>query len=106
MKTVGLTGLILVLGMLLFSISNSFVVNNLFTAINWLVTADQSVLDRWSIYINTFILASIANLVWVLLFLGFSLLYFTLREISDATGLGQRIETIGQQGRIRGLDKE
>lgn len=106
LKTVGLIGLILILGMLLFSISNSFVVNNLFTAINWLVTADQTVLDRWSVYINTFILASIANLVWALLFLGFSLLYFTLREINDATGLGQRIEEIGQQGRIRGLDKE
>jgi len=105
-KSVGLISLILLLGALFFSLSNSAIVNNIFKIINWLVTADQTVLDRWSVYINTFVLASIANFIWALLFLGFSLLYFTLKEITDATSLAQRLETIGQHGRIRGLDRE
>ena len=105
-KSVGLISLILLLGVLFFSLSNSAIVTTIFKIINWLVTTDQTVLDRWSVYINTFVLASIANFIWALLFLGFSLLYFTLKEITDATSLAQRLEMIGQHGRIKGLDRE
>ncbi len=105
-SSIGLSIFILVMGIILFSLSNSIVVEYVFKLINWLVTADQSVLDQWSIYINTFVLASIANFIWALLFLGFSILYFTLREINQATALSERLTTIGSKGRIKGLDRE
>lgn len=105
-KTISLSFSILGLGLLLLILSNSLVVDFVFKLINWVFTAEQSVLDEWSIYINTFILASIANFIWALLFLGFSILYYTLREINEATGLGVRLDSIGNHGRIKGLDRE
>jgi hypothetical protein len=41
-----------------------------------------------------------------MLFLGGGLLYYTLLEIQEAPGLRQRIQEIGLQTRIRGLEKE
>lgn len=105
-RTAGMSALLLVLGLTLFSITNTLVAELLFKMINWLVAAEQVVLDEWSAWINTFILASIANFIWVILLLGFGLHYYSLREINEATNLREKIAQIGQSSRIRGLERE
>lgn len=105
-RTIGMSVLLLVLGLTLFSIINTVVAQLLFQLINWLVYAEQAILDEWSLRINVFLLASIANFIWLLLFLGAGLLYYTLREINEATSLRKKISTIGQSRRIRGLERE
>lgn len=105
-RTVGMAILLLVLGLTLFSIINSAVAQLFFQMINWLVYAEQAVLDEWSLRVNTFLLVAIANFIWLLLFLGSALLYYTLREINEATALRKRVSTIGQSRRIRGLERE
>lgn len=105
-RTVGMAVLLLVLGLTLFSIINTVVAQLLFQMINWVVYAEQAILDEWSLRINVFLLASIANFIWLLLFLGAGLLYYTLREINEATSLRKKVSTIGQSRRIRGLERE
>jgi hypothetical protein len=41
-----------------------------------------------------------------MLFIGFGLHYFSVKEITEANNLKERIEGIGQGKRIRGLEKE
>lgn len=105
-RTIGMSVLLLVLGLTLFSIINTVVAQLLFQMINWLVYAEQALLDEWSLRINVFLLASIANFIWLLLFLGAGLLYYTLREINEGTSLRKKLSTIGQSRRIRGLERE
>ncbi len=105
-RTVGMSVLLLVLGLTLFSIINTVVAQLLFQMINWLVYAEQALLDEWSLRINVFLLASIANFIWLLLFLGAGLLYYTLREINEGTSLRKKLSSIGQSRRIRGLERE
>ncbi len=106
LRLLGIGLLFLVLGWTLFSIVNSQVGAMLFQVINWLVIAEQPVLDEWSVRLTTFLLMVIANFIWALLLIGFALLYYTLREINEATELSDRIERIGQTERIRGLERE
>ncbi|MEO0726374.1 MAG: stage II sporulation protein M [Bacteroidota bacterium] len=105
-RTVGMSLLLLVLGLTLFSIVNTVVAHLLFQLINWLVYAEQAILDEWSLRMNTFLLASIASFIWMLLFLGTGLLYYTLREINEGTDLRKKLAAIGQGRRIRGLERE
>ena len=105
-RTVGMTMLLLVLGLTLFSIVNTAVAHLFFQLINWLVYAEQTVLNEWSLRLNTFLLASVASFIWILLFLGSGLLYYTLREINEGTDLRKKLAAIGQGSRIRGLERE
>lgn len=105
-RTVGMAALLLLLGLMLFSVLNSLLAQLFFQAINWLVTADQVVLDVWSLRINTFLLAVIANFIWVILLTGFGLHYFSLREILESNDLREKVSAIGQQRRIQGMERE
>lgn len=105
-RTVGMAALLLLLGLMLFSVLNSLLAQLFFQAINWLVTADQVVLDVWSLRLNTFLLAVIANFIWVILLTGFGLHYFSLREILESNDLREKVSAIGQQRRIQGMERE
>jgi hypothetical protein len=105
-RTVGMAALLLLLGLMLFSVLNSLLAQLFFQAINWLVTADQVVLDVWSLRLNTFLLAVIANSIWVILLTGFGLHYFSLREILESNDLREKVSAIGQQRRIQGMERE
>ncbi|PSR12704.1 MAG: hypothetical protein DA408_20100 [Bacteroidetes bacterium] len=105
-RTVGLMSLLLVLGLLLFSFTNTIVIELLFRLVNWLVTAEQVVLDEWSLRLDTFLLVSITNFIWIIVLLGLALLYFTLREINEATDLKARVAALGEPHRIKGLERE
>lgn len=105
-RCAGMSVLLLVLGLTLFSLTNTLIAELLFRMISWVVSAEQVVLDEWSVWINTFLLASIANFIWIILLLGFGILYYTLREINEATDLQKKIANIGRSSRIRGLERE
>jgi uncharacterized membrane protein SpoIIM required for sporulation len=105
-QTAGMALLLLILGLTLFSITNTLVAELFFQMLSWVVAAEQTVLDQWSVWVNTFLLASIANFIWLLLLLGFGLWYYSLSEINEATELREKIASIGQASRIRGLERE
>jgi len=64
------------------------------------------VLDEWSLRLDTFLLVSITNFIWIIVLLGLALLYFTLREINEATDLKARVAALGEPHRIKGLERE
>jgi hypothetical protein len=105
-RILGLNLLVIALGAALLSVMNTVVADFFFRLVNWLVTAEQAVLDQWSIWLMVFLTSLVANLIWVFFFQGFALLYHTLREINEATQLGERLQHIGQTKRIRGLERE
>lgn len=105
-RVLGLNLLIVILGAALLSITNSLVADLFFRLVSWIVTADQAVLDQWSIWLLVFLISVMANLIWFFFFLGFGLMYYTLREIREAAQLGERLRAIGQSKRIRGLERE
>ncbi|MEM1215189.1 MAG: stage II sporulation protein M [Bacteroidota bacterium] len=102
----GLNLLNLLLGLALFTLVNSVFVGLFFQLLNWIIAGDQAFLDAWSWRITTFLLVLIASFIWSMLFTGTYLLYFSLRETKDATGLREQLAQIGQQKRLRGLERE
>lgn len=105
-QAMGLSLIILALGLTLFSLVNQVFVDLFFQLLNWLIAAEQYVLDEWSVRINTFFLVFITNFIWTILFLAFGVFYFSLREIKEAVGLKEKLSTIGQNNRLRGLERE
>jgi uncharacterized membrane protein SpoIIM required for sporulation len=105
-RSVALASIMLLLGLTLFSLVDSVFIDLFFQFLNWLISAEQLVLDEWSVRINTFFLLCIANFIWVMLLLGFGLLYFSLREIKEAPGLKEKLSHIGQNNRLKGLERE
>lgn len=109
-KTYGLTlGIYLMLfflGLLFFSISDSVLLWFYLNLVTWVVHFDQSVMDQLSIILQTFISMYMLFLVATMLFIGFGLHYFSVKEINEANNLKERIQLIGQGKRIRGMEKE
>ncbi|MCB0638191.1 MAG: stage II sporulation protein M [Lewinella sp.] len=105
-RVLGLNLLVITLGAAMLSIMNTVVADLFFRLANWLFTAEQAVLDEWSIWLMVFLTSLVANLIWTFFFMGFALLYHTLREVHEAAQLGERLQSIGQARRIRGLERE
>ncbi len=101
-----LLGILLVMGLLFFSVLDTLVVELVFDIANWIIDADQVTLDKWSILLMTAVIALIANLIWLMMFLGYGLLFHSLREIREARHLRQRIQELGRSRTLRGLARE
>jgi uncharacterized membrane protein SpoIIM required for sporulation len=105
-QTIGLFILMLCLVTILFTLNQTALMDLLFQLINWLVIAEQAVLDVWSIRIGVFLTVTIANCCWLLLLLSIGLQYYSAREMLEAPELRERLQQIGQSRRLRGLERE
>lgn len=105
-SAISLVLLLLSLSVAVFTLFNSAIIDLFFQFINWFVTAEQTVLDEWSIWITVFLLVLMASYCWALIFLGYGLFYFSAREVVDAPVLREKLEHIGQSKRLRGLERE
>lgn len=97
---------IMSLGVLLLTMGNSLLARFLFDMVNWVIIADQATLNEWTVYVNTFVFAFIANFIWLLFFVAAAVLYYSLKERNEATALAAKVEEIGKDLRIRGLERE
>ena len=97
---------LLLVGLLFYSLVNTVLAWFFVDLVTWVVSLDQAGMDQLSVVLLAFLSVWLLYLVSAMLLLGGGLLYYTLLEIQEAPGLRQRIQEIGLQTRIRGLEKE
>lgn len=105
-RTLGIYLMLAFLGLLFFSLSDSVLLWFYLNLVTWVVHFDQSIMDQVSVILQTFISIYMLFLVTTMLFIGFGLHYFSVKEIAEANYLKERVQMIGQGKRIRGLEKE
>ncbi len=77
-----------------------------FRVIGWVISFDQETMDQISVVLLTFLSHLGMYLVFAIILFGMGLLYYSLKEITDAAALKGHIEQIGGHRRLRGLDRE
>lgn len=109
-KNVGrVLGLILVLmlvGILFFLITDTMLLGFYLDLVNWVVPLEAEAMRQFSVVLLTFISMFVLHLVFAMFVISFGLLYYTLREILEATHLRARVQEIGVMRRIKGLEQE
>lgn len=105
-RTLGLLLVFLLVGFLFFSILDTALFWLYLDMISWVVNFSGDQLEAWSTILQVFCSIFIIFLILGIISIGFSLLYYTLVEIREAPGLRDRIEQIGLDHRIRGIEKE
>jgi uncharacterized membrane protein SpoIIM required for sporulation len=101
-----LSFVLMLIGVLFYSLVNTVLAWFFLDLVTWVVQLDEASMNQLSIVLLTFLSVWLLYLVGAMLLLGGGLLYYTLLEIQEAPGLRQRVQQIGQQARIRGLEKE
>ncbi len=104
-----LAGLLLVLvlvGALFFLINDTMLMGFYLNLVSWVISLDEAGMQQLSAVLLTFTTLFVLQMVLVLFIIGFGLLYYTLREIAEATYLRARIRDIGLAKRIKGLEQE
>ncbi|GJM31150.1 MAG: hypothetical protein DHS20C18_01510 [Saprospiraceae bacterium] len=102
----GLFLLLLVTGILFFSLTDTLLVQFFFALVGWIVNFDQDTMDQLSIILLTYLNTFVFFFLMTMFMLGFGLLYYALLEINAAPNLLDQIRQIGPERRIRGLQKE
>ncbi len=94
------------IGVLFFLIGDTMLLWFYLDLVSWIIHTDAAAMQQISAILLTFITLFILYLTYSLAVIGFGLLYYTIREIHDATHLRQRIQHIGRTKRIKGLERE
>jgi uncharacterized membrane protein SpoIIM required for sporulation len=95
-----------IVGLLFFLITDSVILSFFIDLVPWVVPLEGAALQQFNTVLLTFILFFILHLVFAMFVIGFGLLYYTLREIREATHLRARVQEIGTVRRIKGLERE
>ncbi len=98
--------LFLLVGLLFYSLTNTALAWFYLDLLSWVVQLPEAGMAKLSTAALTFISLWVLYLVMGLALSGGALLYYTLLEIQEAPDLRQRIQRIGLQHRIQGLEKE
>ena len=105
-KTLTLYLILLLLGFLFYALSDTAIVYFYFEFIGWNLALPKEILDQVSAILLTFINIFTWLMVFNMLLLGASLLYYTLKEVNTATGLAEAAAHIGGGRKIQGLEQE
>jgi len=105
-KNLALVTTLLVLGALAFTLLDTILSYFYFQVLQWLFSFEQALMNEITTVALTFATMFLLLLIAAALLLGFGILYYTLREMTEATSLLAKVETIGTTQRIRGLEKE
>ncbi|MEQ8706208.1 MAG: stage II sporulation protein M [Phaeodactylibacter sp.] len=98
--------MLMLIGLLFYSLVNTVLAWFFLDLVTWVVQLDEAGMAQLSVVLLAWLSVWLLYLVGAMLLLGGGLLYYTLLEIQEAPGLRTRIAQIGQQVRIRGLEKE
>jgi uncharacterized membrane protein SpoIIM required for sporulation len=98
--------LFLLVGLLFFSLVNTTLSWFYLDLFSWVVQLPAEAMAQFSTIVLTFISVWVLYLVMAMVLVSGGLLYYSLIEIQEAPQLRQRIQDIGLQRRIQGLEKE
>ena len=102
----GLYATLLLTGLLFLMILDAAVFQIIFQAIGLNVNFQDRELKDFYTVLSAFSTVLLLKMIFAMMLIGFGLLFYTLREIKDATVLKERIRHIGSQRKIRGLERE
>ncbi len=105
-RVLGLFFLLSVIGTLFYSIMDTALIWFYFDFIGWNFSLDQETMNQFVAVLVTFTAMFIQCLIYPMILIGISFLYFTLVEIKDAPAIKEKIKYIGIGKRIQGLEKE
>jgi uncharacterized membrane protein SpoIIM required for sporulation len=105
-RTLGLISLMLVLGLLMLTLLNTGLGWFFFSLLSWILNFEQSTMDQIGVVALTYIYIFLMMWMAALLFAGMALQYYTLLEITEARTLKARIENLGTNKRLRGMERE
>ena len=105
-KAMGLSLSLFLISIYFYTISNTQVFRLLFEMIAMNVNLEQAELNTFVTSMKIFFSYLIVNLLFVLMLIGFSFLYYSQRETFEAISLNEKIQNIGVKNRIRGIEKE
>ncbi|MDX1941763.1 MAG: stage II sporulation protein M [Saprospiraceae bacterium] len=105
-RTIGLLVVLLLVGLLFFLVNDTIVLSFYLDLVSWVVYLDDATMQQVSVILFTFTAMLVLQLVLVLFISGFGIMYYTLREIAEATHLRERIQQMGLAKRIKGLEQE
>lgn len=92
-----LFGTIIVMALLFFTIVDSVFVGLLFQLANWVLHAEQAVLDEWNAVLLVGITNLLINFMWLLFFVAYGILFHSLYEIYAAPALRQAIRDFARR---------
>ncbi len=105
-KSFGLFLILMLVGLLAFSLADSTLAWFYFDLITWVVLLEESAMQQFSAVFLAFITVFILYLVSSIILIGGGLLYYSLLEIKEAPALMERIQQIGRRRSIKGLEQE
>ena len=105
-KAMGLSLSLFLIAIYFYTITNTQVFRLLFEMIAMNVSLEQAQLNTFVTSMTIFFSYLIINLLYVLMLIGFSFLYYSQRETFEAISLNEKIQNIGVKNRIRGIEKE
>lgn len=105
-RVLGLVLVLMLIGILFFLITETTLLSFYLDLVSWIVPLKDKAAEDFSVILLIFISFFILHLVYAIFVISFGLLYYTLREILEATHLRARVQEIGVAHRIKGLEKE
>ncbi len=105
-KMYGIFLIVSLVGFGLFMMLNTGAIWFYFEMVQMLFDAEQTTIQTIARWVTAFLTIFILNVTLSLYVIGMGLLYFTLREIQEASGLKERIQSIGKKRRAFGLEVE
>ncbi|MFT7119836.1 MAG: putative membrane protein SpoIIM required for sporulation [Neolewinella sp.] len=78
----------------------------LFSFLDWVIYADPTAIDNANVILQCIVYYFIFAIVFCIWAVSFALNFYHLREIVEADGLLERIESVGSKRRIRGMETE
>lgn len=102
----GLVILITLTGMLFFSLIDTTLIWMQYQLISWILPFDQVTNETINAMLLTFLSMGFIFFTLEMIWIGYGLSYFVLREIQSAQYLLDRINSLGAEKRIKGLEKE
>ncbi len=93
-------------GLLLFSLLDTMIMWTFLDLISWVVQFEEQLMNELSVVVLTFTTTFFLHMITGMLLTGIGIIYYSLREIQQADALRARVQTIGKQRRIQGLERE
>ena len=98
--------LLLLLGMFTLFLLDTAVSNLVFIALNWIISADAMSIYDYNTVILAFLYWTYFSLLLSAWVISLALNFHSLREEEEATGLRERIKSVGVRKKLRGLELE
>lgn len=105
-KALSMLLIFLMIGFLFFSLLDTALFSLYFDIIGWFTNMEGDQLEAFSVILQVATSVFMIFMILSIIALGFGILYHSLLEVQEAPSLRQRIQNIGQQRSIRGLEKE